>query len=191
MKLKVLKIPSDSNAYLGLEREALDYHAQFNDDHIINQLYYQYYDLHTNNDIDDGRQLEWGVQNSLIFCKEVLRTYKKYLPQSEYQIVELANIGDRFENQNLNFLGFDIACLYRISLLSWGLNFEETANHKIFPLLQLLQRYFQPKLNDNLLFQKQVDAQFCLDYMMALQRYEKSIWDDCHFEVIQLAEVLE
>lgn len=190
MKLKLLgpTYKSSFKNYRGVERPTVSYVAEVTDEHEANQTFYKY--LHLAN--------EQGVLQDLQACREWVEVYKRLTPPLNFEIVELTTFNQAPISPVHQFLGFDIACVYRISLLSWGLEFNTTAGEKmecgneirdpILPLLQLIEAYFKPQLNKNGLFDTCDAASFCLKVMLALQDMRPNLWegDDCKFEVLGL-----
>jgi hypothetical protein len=189
MKLKLLgqADKTSTSRYLGLDRPSPGYIGQLEDTHAVNQTFYRY--LY---EADD-----FGFLQDLNFCEEMVKTYRSLKPPQRFDIVEVTTNNELPVANPAKFLGFDVACVYRISLLSWGLELDREPSSNIgsedlicslLPLFKLLRVHFQPQLNENGLFDDYEVAAFFLQTMMALQKARPNLWegDDCHFEVLGL-----
>ena len=189
MKLKILgdnyKKSLAGKHYRGVERPSPSYAADFGKNHPINQIYFDYL-----NRID-----KYGMIGDFEFCQQLVAQYEKVISSQNFEIVELTNDEAIPDLKNSCFLGFDVACVYRISLLSWGLQFRQADGKKklvdFHPLLRLIESYFKPKLNDHGLFNQYGDASFFLDLAKSIQKLEPNFWegDDCKFKVLGVWKV--
>jgi len=117
----------------------------------------------------DGRFLN---ETGLDKAKELVSEYRQL--GIMLQLVESAPTEEAL--QLGHFIGYDIAFRgYTLSPLSWGLAFGEMPSGSrwkpIGPVLQLIQRYFQPKLNEYGLLSDRAIAQFLYDVLLAVDRY--------------------
>lgn len=192
MKLKVLGVSQDALSmprnYRGVERYPPFYETDSN----ANQLFYQY--LYSSDDL--------GFVQDLDLCQRMVEVYGSLAPPQQYEVVEVTEGDQPPVLPMTEFLGFDIACVYRISLLSWGLAFDTVDTdkwpatdliHTMEPLFQLVMAYFRPKLNRNGLFDEHGVARFFLDTMVALQKIRPNLWesDDCEFQVLGVWQVTQ
>ncbi len=188
MRLKLLgpSYPSSPGNYRGVERPSISYVGE-NDDSKANQAFYEYLRISD----------EYGFVQDLEACRRLVAAYQQLNPPQEFEIVEITteNQGPSFTPSD--FLGFDIACAYRISLLSRGLEIDVEPKETVSPddliqvmqpLFRLIKAHFKPKLNANGLFDAYDTARFCLDVMMALQKIRSNLWegDECKFAVLGL-----
>ena len=193
MNLKIYRWePENSTAskdYRGVDRENLAY-VTVDVSREAHQLFWESVNV-------------WGdsfVISDLSFCRHAVQAYARLDPPQLYEIVEITTENQGPTLAGSEFLGFDIACVYRISTLSWGLELDRDPAQNIArndlvwvmrPLFRLIQAYFQPRLNKNGLFADYEVASFCLDAMMALQAIRPHLWesDSCKFEVVGLWRV--
>ena len=80
--------------------------------------------------------------------------------------MEITDDNEPPENNDSEFLGFDVAQDYFVSALSNGLHFEKVIKNIpkedkfLVPLFLLTQEHFKPKLNENGLFNYFEEASF-------------------------------
>src|SRR4051812_17604022 len=91
-------------------------------------------------------------------------------------------------------LGFDISLSGWYSLLSWGLTWSGDVQPpaQVRPLLELVERYFRPRLNAHGLFAHWEDARFFLDVAENLSTLVPGLWEapgHDRFAIVQLTAV--
>ena len=139
---------------------------------------------------------ELSVVSDLAKAQKLVDIYSQLEPPQYYEVVEVSE-GPNEPISKGEFLGFDLSCALHFSLLSWGLNLcrepstelpENDMLQVINPLICLVERYFKPQLNGNLLFNRYDTANFCLECMMTLQRIRPNLWesDTAKFEIVGL-----
>jgi hypothetical protein len=174
--------------YRGLDRDTPNYIGELPDDHPINQTWWNLVD----------RRDEYFLLDNLEFARQVVNEYSNLNPPINYEIVEITDADEQPETSSHEFLGFDIDYAYHISTLSVGFKVDQRnptpteLECKIFPLFQLVARYFSPLLNRNGLFTNVENAKFCLEVQMALQKVVPGLYesDQCEFQVRGLWKVI-
>jgi hypothetical protein len=175
--------------YRGQSRTTPYYCEEMPHSNKVNQLFFWY--------CDEGG--EDGTVHDLKKATELVEAYAKLDPPQFFEIVEITKNGEPAKTKS-EFLGFDLSS-GGYSLLGWGLDFVFIKPHDvindeildlILPLLQLVQKHFQPELNKYGLFSEYKIAKFCLDCMISLQQIRPGLWEneDVKFEVIGVWEVL-
>lgn len=148
--------------------------------------------------------IEQLSENSYIenidFAKKLVSIYNSLNPPQSFEIIEITHIKEDPKCNPVELLGFDIACAYSISILSWGLEIDNISSNspyeeldiKLLPLYRLVKHYFQPLLNQNGLFDNSSLASECLEVLMSLQAIRPNLWEDenCSFQVWGLWKVL-
>ncbi len=115
-------------------------------------------------------------------AKNLVNEYRKW--GEEYQIIEVASFAN--ELQIGQFIGYDLSYGVGLSLLSWGLTFynrleKDPKKDKTRPITLLIERYFQPLLNDNGLFNDLETVKFLHEVLCAFQQFEPNAFES-HLE---------
>lgn len=160
--------------YKGVMRQWPSYQPQFPADHEVNEAYAQCYkEFESCGEISDLSRAEALVE---IFNRHGQR-------------FEIAQIIREESAVGQDFLGFDVCNNgFSTSWLLW-LNFcsdqweqakesPDCIPRDLSPLLELLVKYFAPRLNENGLFNTKGDGVFCLECMVVLQKLHPGIWED-------------
>lgn len=189
-RLLILKqrIVPTGKPYEGTDREHPYYHDEFPEDHPVNQAFLWYVE-------ESG---EGVVVRDIRKALDLVKVYDLYTGQ-KFEIVEVVYPHETPVVGSL-LLGYDISYGYWTSLLSRGFRLEQLSEKElqndpqmrvVDPLVVLIGKYFQPKLNERGLFSDSYTAEFCLNCMMALQKTCPNLWeeDDMVFEVIGLYKV--
>ncbi|NUM49193.1 MAG: hypothetical protein HUU38_31215 [Anaerolineales bacterium] len=190
MKLKLLGTKYttrfDTRNYRGVERSPLNYHDNLDE---------KFFEFLSKSD-------EMRVLQDLEFCRELVRAYQNLNPPQEYEIIEITENNKPPAIQTATFLGFDVGCAYSYSLLAGGLNFdyiqidtpEDSVWRTLFPVLQLVEHYFKPLLNEHGLFLDYETALFFIQVITVIQQFrpELNLWEShiCKYEVLGLWKVL-
>jgi hypothetical protein len=168
--------------YRGTQRSWPQYQDQFPEEHEVNQAFLWYireeYNLDFLEDLERARAL--------------VSAYKRYTGQ-DFDLLEVT-VGEEPPELGHNLLGFDISVGWE-SLLSNGLHlcrdyddteplYAELASflRNLQPLLCLVERYFQPHLNDNVLFDDYATAKYCLDCVRSLESFMEDLFLDFDHE---------
>ncbi len=171
--------------YRGVERPSLAYVANVGDDHEANQAFNRFL---------SASDLKEIIQD-INLARDLVNIYGRLDPPQPFEIVEITTENHSPTIIAGTFLGFDVACVYRISLLSGGLEIDRDPPAKISasdliwkmrPLFRLVKSYFKPRLNQNGLFDDYETAIFFLEVMMTLQQIRPKLWEDCKYEVLGL-----
>jgi hypothetical protein len=180
--------PTEDPAYRGVDRDSPYYVDRLPDDHPVNQAFRRY--MHEINTL--------GIVHDLAAARELVRTYSALSPPQRFEIIAV-QVGDCAETGISDFLGFDLAAGFHISLLSRRLEVIDDAPSReaspeadpIQPMLRVLRDFFQPHLNKQGLFDDYGTAALCLSYMMALQRFRPNLWEGegTVFEVVGLRRI--
>ncbi len=138
------------------------------------------------NQIGDGGALS---ESHLEKARELIREYAKL--GKDFQLIELAP--DAHALCVGRFIGFDVSLHSGYSPLSWGLTFHpRTAEHfnrgLPKPITLLIERYFQPKLNEYGLFQEFETATFLLDVIRALDEFSPG-WFESYLDEFEVVAV--
>jgi len=156
--------------------------------------------------VDEALDRYWGAIDELLMvgelavCRRLVDAYASVEPPRQFEIVEITVDNLQPEAPVTEFLGFDLACGYHISLLSHGLDLcgpidetwqEDELLFDLLPLIRLIEAHFQPQLNANCLFDDYQVACFCLEAMMAVQKVRPNLWEGghCVFEVLGIWRV--
>ena len=173
MKFLALKEPViyGNPTYRGTERIDPYYVSSLDIEHPVNQAFLRYASRVGIYDLDDIDELQ-----------NVIKLYDQLIPPEHYEFVEITE-ADESPKICTNLLGFDLVHLFHQSLLSSGMHFSEkhprtTDLDKLaYPLLCLIESFFQPQLNNFGLFTTLHDAEFCLECMMAVQALRPNLWE--------------
>lgn len=101
------------------------------------------------------------------------------------------------DDNNLQFMGYDISHPSGYSLLSWGLNFDKPApeffhqreNPIHQPLLLLLQKYFRPLLNNYRLLPVAEEADFFLSVASAMTEGFGAVWESKEYGAFSVVKM--
>jgi hypothetical protein len=66
---------------------------------------------------------------------------------------------------------------------------KESKTWPLDPLVVLAREHFRSLLNQNGLFDKSTDANFCLECFAALDKLRPGLWENCPFEVYKVVGV--
>ncbi len=151
--------------YLGTDRNGPWYVEQVGPEARVNQLHDWYYARYLSEELLSEKDLE--------MARELVVEYAKL--GIFYQLLELAPDAAALEQGR--FIGYDVS--FRgvgDSLLSWGLTLHRrpTDRPEILPraITLLVERYFQPRLNESGLFDDRETAAFLLDVARAMNQVE-------------------
>ena len=191
MKLRILEdVTKNKNSmYRGTDRTAPFYNDKLDENHKVNQAFLWY--------CAEGG--EFGIVSDLTKAEDLVNLYYQLTPPQYFEVVELTEKNQPPVTKGV-FLGFDLSAGFNYSLLSWKLEFDQyipaglPENDLFFtlkPLLYLIKDFFQPKLNENGLFNDYDTAAFCLECMMTLQKLRPGLWEneDIEFEIVGLWKV--
>lgn len=181
MKLLILGEPLGETPihYRGTDRATPSYCSNLPDDHPANQAFFWY----TNESYPNG------IVHDIDAAEKLIRAYASIEPAQSFELVEVVE-EQEIPNIGNECFGYDISHSYHYSLLSWGLQLGQTSENslsaedlywELTPILQLIQQFFRPQLNQYSLFHDATTAQFCLDCMMAVQAVRPGLWE--HEEV--------
>ena len=134
--------------------------------------------------------------HSLENAQRLVQVYRQIDPPQLFEVVEVVRETETPE-VGTEFLGIDLSAEFNYSLLACAIEFhgrrdgpeDEIHLPCEFPaLLRLLKAYFAPRLNGYGLFTTQQDASFCLECMIALQRFYPGLWEspEVNFECVGL-----
>jgi hypothetical protein len=183
MKLLLLgkKFMTNSNKYYGVSRETPGFFESQDEDK--NLVYWEF-----------SESCVHGLLENINFAKRIVQIYKSLIPPQDFEIIEVTIENNPPENENSLFFGFDIACNYSISALSYDLEIDHVnekgpyfdLDKKLLPLYRLFKLHFQPLLNAHGLFMDYADAQFCLEAMNSIQLIRPNFWEGehCQFQVL-------
>jgi hypothetical protein len=193
MRLKILgetyDSPSYPSEYRGVERRMPYYVDSVGDSHKVNKSFQWFIE---NSD-------EVGILSDLEGAKKLVNDYNTLRVAPVFEIVEITRPGEE-PKTDVESLGHDLAHQCNHSLLVEGLKLDDRPVGEwppsdpvwiLPPLFRLIQEHFRPMLNRYWLFEDYEVAQFCLDCMMALQRFVPDLWesDEVKYEVIKLWKV--
>lgn len=156
------------------------------DDHEVNRMFFWF--------CEEGGEV--GVVHSLAKAQRLVQAYRQIDPPQFFEVVEVLR-GTETPEVGTEFLGIDLSAEFNCSLLASAVVFHgrregpEDDGHLpcgLSSLLRLLKAYFAPRLNGYGLFTTQQDASFCLECMIALQRFYPGLWEspEVNFECLGL-----
>lgn len=167
---------AESPSYRGTLR-AHPYHVdRLPDSHPVNQAFFWY--------CEEGGEL--GAVHNLARARDLVHLYAALWPPQRFEIIEVT--AERAEPMvGSSFLGFDISSGFGDSLLASGLElvrlplldtFSPERKTFLLPLLEVVQRFFQPKLNELGLFPRFEDAEFYLHCLRSIGRVEPGLFEE-------------
>jgi hypothetical protein len=110
-------------------------------------------------------------------AKKLVNCYRKISRTEKFEIVEIVKPGEVPE-VGRRFLGYDLSSGFGNSLLCWNLEFKkQPIAGPIEILLKLCSRFFQPCLNENMLFDDVEKASFCLKCFLSLQELQPGLFE--------------
>jgi hypothetical protein len=184
------KVNSSGFHYRGLERDTLGYVAEVETHTDVEDIFYKYL----------SQAGAYGFLQDLNFARNLIEIYNTLTPNQNFEIVTITDKDSNLVNENIIFLGFDVVCVYRISLVLQLTDLDTISPRlsdddliwQLQPLLKLIRLYFLPRLNDNGLFEQEDIAEFYLEVMMSIQAVRPNTWEgqDCEFKVVPLWKVL-
>jgi hypothetical protein len=156
--------------YRGTHRFTPYHYDAASESHEVNQAFLWY--------CEAGGQT--GIVHDLAKVFSLVEAYRSV--GQNFDVVEVKEGVDAPCEHDREFLGVDISCGYNTSLLCWGLknrldDSTDPTLRRISPLIALIECYFKPKLNGNVLFDEVSDARKCLECMMALQDTYPGLWE--------------
>jgi hypothetical protein len=173
--------------YRGTYRDSPFYRDDLPEDHLVNQTI-----LRMISGSEDATEL-----HSIGFVLDCVRVLNQHEGYDRFEVIEMAE-GTQKSLYDGIFIGYDLSTGH-FSLLYSGLRFrspvaspsEDRILSVIQPLQNLIQAYFQPKLNNNGLFEQFDEARFCLDCLMTLQSLRPGLFEneDVIFKVVKLWKV--
>jgi hypothetical protein len=187
MKLLILADTKyDNKIYRGTDRNTPYYHEELEELHEVNQAFIWFC-----SEVSAG-----SVVHDLEKAKRLVKAYKHLPTPERFELIEVTTGVNQAVN-SAQFLGYDLSANYSLSLLSLtnGLisNLSKSAKfgqeivlQKLEPLSLLVERHFQPQLNENGLFDDYEVAKDCLGCMMSLQFFYPSLYEheSVKFEVV-------
>lgn len=190
MKLALLgkNLPYRATDYRGLDRDTPNYINELPENHPINEMFWEFAD----------RKGAYSLLDDLEYARLVVSQYSRLNPPIKFDIVELTDIDEQPQTSDHEFMGFDIACAYRISTLAekletdWILDkpIRTEQDQLIIPFYRVIGHYFAPLLNQNGLFTNLEDAKFCFEAQMAIQKIRPGFYEECEFKIIGLWKVI-
>lgn len=179
---------ADGRDYRGVDREPIPY-IDVAEDPAAGEIFDRYIELRD----------EHGDLHDIEFCRRAVEVYRHLNPPRELEVIEVTVGKEPPSMASSEFLGFDVTCARHISLLPRIVRLDVLAMGvadddpvlKLAPLIELIRRYFVPRLNQNGLFDEYDTAAFYLDTIMATQKFRPNLWegDDCRFEVLGIWHV--
>lgn len=172
MKFRILgdTLISSNSTYRGLYREEPQYCTE-------NELYLLW-DWYAT-EAGDG-----GYVTDEIKAFKLIETYAK--TGKDFEII-------RIEDEELNtsdgFLGIDICTKGGYSLLASGLKHSNDNDTKIEGIFELIEKYFQKKLNIHSLFEKKEDSTLFLKVIREIQQILPELIEEDVFQAYYLYEV--
>lgn len=170
-------------AYRGLFREYPYYVEGVGDRHRANRAFFWF--------VEEGG--EEGTVQDLARAKDLVEAYRTCDPPQFFEIIELVS-GDGSPEAGKTFLGCELVCGNHFPL-SWNLDLTlpgDSEDDPLMPLFRLIENHFRLKLNEYRLFEDFDTAKFCLDCMLALQKFRPGLWEseeNSDFKVVRLYKV--
>jgi hypothetical protein len=193
MKILILGkcLVNGSQIYRGVERDIPSYVDGLPENHPVNIFYWELVEQRDRYfllaDVDDAFK--------------VIKLYGFLDTPQYFDVVEITCDEDAPESKKHEFLGYDIVCDFSVSTLAQGFStskFVKSAaftekDHNLVPIIQLLEYYFTPLLNQNGLFNRYEDAKYCLKVQMSIQEIRPGLYEDktCVFQVVGLWKVVD
>jgi hypothetical protein len=161
--------PPSTHATGGTYRAHPTYFEPLPSDHEINQLFHWF--------LEEGGEI--GVVHDL---RKAMR-YAQLLNQfatgiKQFEVIEVTD--GEASRIGFELLGFDLSAGYNNSLLSWGLESQPGVSglsEPIRELVDLVCRFYGPRLNSYGLFQEPRTASECLRSMDALQVLSPNLFE--------------
>jgi hypothetical protein len=161
--------------YQGVDRANPSYIWGLEDEHPANQAFFW-----STSVWDDG------YLHDLDKAKELVDIYARLEPPQFFEVVQITQDDESIDIPG-DFLGYDIAS-FNYSVVSTGMGYcsaPDTLKRPDIlakPLICLIQKHFQPQLNENGLFAHYSVAKECLDCMTALHNLtpESELWEMHH-----------
>jgi hypothetical protein len=128
-------------------------------------------------------------------AQAIVAAYSRAGVSQHFDLVRITPATDKHSNPAGVFLGFDVAVAGTgFSLLSWDLQLSRYAasdalSPKLKPLIDLTERYFSERLNENGLFRSSDDARFFLSCMAALQELRPNLWESHEMNTYEIVAV--
>jgi hypothetical protein len=166
-------------AYRGTDQTWPTYCDSVPADHEINRLFMWYVEPNGGGPVHD---LERALRYAQL-CNI-------YFPAQHFEVVEVTRGAAPPETRG-NFAGFDLSN-GGLSLLCWGFETPDVSKlpEPINTLSLLLDRFFEPQLNENGLFQTIDVASFCLRSMNSLQNLRPGLYESEHPSDLREYEVM-
>jgi hypothetical protein len=136
-----------------------------------------------------------GCLANLSETQAIVAAYSGARVSQHFDIVRITPASDKDCSPLGVFLGFDVAVGGTgFSLLSWDLQLSRYAasdalSPKLRPLIDLTERYFSEKLNENGLFDSSDNARFFLSCMAALQELRPNLWESHDMNSYEIVSV--
>ncbi len=180
MKFKILEVPDNSD-YRGVERTTpsgryLDY---IDERHPVSEMFFWH--VYAVN--------EFGILQSPANATRLIKSYQTLDTPIHFELIEITEEGEN-PSAGTEFLGYDLASNFNLSLLTGGLRVcdlpliktpSEDIIFVIMPLLCLVERFFRPQLNSNGLFDSAETANYCLECLIALQKIRPNLFENDQF----------
>lgn len=174
VKLLILDGPADPRlkhnaSYRGTHRAHPGYEHSLPDTHELNSLFFWF--------LQEGGEL--GVVHDVEKADRLCGLLNTVGKQGSFEIVEVTHANEK-PNLNGAFLGFDLSINYNASLISNGFQKPQGAPPLPEPtqsLLDLLEGFYRPQLNESGLFLTFQAAQDCLRSMDAVQTLVPNLFE--------------